>query len=398
MHLSMWIFPWDLMDEGVETVLKRIHDELGIDTVSVALSYDAGKMLLPHNPRRKVYFAEEGVVYFQPMPAWYAGLDLQPTVSSICKERNLLAEVIDASNKLGMRVVGWLLCCHNTRLASQRRDCAAVNCFGDTYITHLCPSNDSVRELISAIVGDLVTNYPLYAVELEAFEYMPFQHAYHHVKMEIELPPLVDFLLGLCFCHACERRARESGVDFEAVRNSVRSELESFFSSPSSYPCEKLNWDMITTRFGTEMEGYLQMRITSMDSLLKFLHERVGLRGRTKLHLFGEAHPTELWQIGLEPSLLMEHADGVIVLAYRLSPDQLRISLRVNRVMLKEKTLIVGLLPSEKYVGSFDGFVERIRICIENDVDGLSFFNYGVLSRHHLKWINSALEYAVTGK
>lgn len=393
MHLSMWVFPWDLVDEGVEVVLKRIRDELGIDAVSVALSYDAGKMLLPHNPKRKVYFAEEGVVYFQPMPIWYAGLGLQPSVSSICKDRNLLAEVVEASAKLGMKVIGWISCFHNTRIASQRRDCAVVNCFGDIYITHLCPSNESVREFILAIVGDLVTNYPLHAIELEAFEYMPFRHAYHHDKVDIELPPLIEFLLGLCFCRACERRANESGVDYQAVRNAVRSELESFFSSPSSYPREELTLDVVAAKFGTEMEGYLNMRITSMSSLLALLHERVELHERTRLYLFGETRPVRLWQIGLEPGLLKEYADGVIILSYRSSPLQLRVELTVNRAMLGEKMLIVGLNPSEKYVGSFDGFIERIKVCVENGADGFSFFNYGLLSHHHLRWIASALEH-----
>ncbi|MFA4028634.1 MAG: hypothetical protein GDYSWBUE_000659 [Candidatus Fervidibacterota bacterium] len=398
MHLSMWVFPWDLMDEGVEVVLKRIRDEIGIDAVSVALSYDAGRMLSPHNPKRKVYFAEEGVVYFQPMPIWYAGLDLQPSVSSMCKDINLLAEIIDVSTKLGMKVIAWLSCFHNSRIASQRRDCATVNCFGDTYITHLCPSNESVREFILAMVGDLVTNYPFYAVELEAFEYMPFRHAYHHEKVDIELPPLIEFLLGLCFCRACERRAEGSGVDFQAVRNAVRNELESFFLSPSSYPREELSWDTVMAKFGAEMEGYLNMRITSMGSLLALLHERVGLRERTRLHLFSMTRPVNLWQIGLDPSLLMTHADGVIILAYHLSPSQLKTELTVSRVMLREKTLIVGLNPSEKYVGSYGGFIERINVCVKSGVDGLSFFNYGTLSNHHLSWIASALKGIVIRK
>lgn len=391
MHLSMWVYPWDLFDEGIEVALKRIRDEVGINSVSVALSYDAGKMLSPRNPKRKVFFAEEGVVYFQPMPVWYASLELQPTVSSLCKERNLLSDITEVANKLGMNVIGWLPCYHNLRLAAQRRDCAAVNCFGDVYITHLCPSNSSVRELLLAMIGDLVTNYPLYAIELEAFEYMPFQHSYHHEKVEIELPPLIEFLLGLCFCRSCEQRAKDSGVDFDSVRNTVRSEIERFFMSPSSCPTDPITWDMVTTRFGEEMDGYLQMRITTMSSLLEIIHGRLQNRGQTKLFLFGDPHPVNLWQVGLEPSLLSQYADGVIILAYRLSPPELRTSLTVNRAMLMGKELIVGLNPSEKYVGSFEKFVERIRICIKGGAKGFSFFNYGVLLHHHLRWIRMAI-------
>jgi len=393
-YLGMWVFPWDIVDEGAKTVLKRIRDEAGLNVVSLAVSYDAAKFLMPRNPKRKVYFSEEGVVYFQPMPAWYAGLELQPRVSSICKERNLLADLMKAAEQIDMKVVAWVTCCHNSRLASEHRSCATVNCFGDVYITHLCPSSYQVREFLLAMLGDLVTNYKPYAVELEALEYMPFRHAYHHEKVDVDLPPLIEFLLGLCFCSSCTERAQESGIDVVAVRNTVKREIERYFSSPSSFTSEEITWEMLTQKLSEEVVGYIQMRIASMSSLLELIHDSIKHRSNTRIHLFGNIRPGSLWQTGLEPSLLSQYADSVIVLVYRLSVEELRTSLIVNRAMMQERMLIIGLHPSEKYSESFERFAERVKICVDSGVDGFSFFSYSVLMPHHFIWIRRALTQA----
>ncbi|HID06148.1 MAG TPA: hypothetical protein EYP10_03270 [Armatimonadetes bacterium] len=395
MYASMWVFPWDLADEGIEEALLRIRDEAGIQCISVAASYDAGKLLLPHNPKRKVYFPEEGVIYFQPLPAWYAGLELQPQVSKICRERNLLREVTDVAQRLGMDVVAWTVCCHNSRLAAQNLNCAIVNCFGDYYITNLCPANEQVRAYVLAMIGDLLTNYPLHAIELESVEYMPFQHSYHHEKIEIELPPLIEFLLGLCFCRACEERARARGIDVVAVRSIVRNEVQRFFDAPGRYPRESVTWERVVNRLGREVEGYLLTRTSTITSFLSAICDSVKQRGQTRVHLFGDVHPGNLWQVGIDPNELAQLADSVIVLAYRSSISELNSALIVNRHILRGRAnLIIGLHPSEKYSGSLDGFKERVRLCCARGADGISFFNYGLLARYHLSWIKQALSEA----
>src|ERR1022692_2646251 len=57
---SMYVHPWDVADEGADSVLERITST-GITTVNLATSYHSGRYLLQHNPKKKVYFAEEGV-------------------------------------------------------------------------------------------------------------------------------------------------------------------------------------------------------------------------------------------------------------------------------------------------------------------------------------------------
>jgi hypothetical protein len=52
---SMWIYPWDLVDEGYDQVLPLLRAH-GLTSISLATAYHAGKFLSPHNPRHKVIF------------------------------------------------------------------------------------------------------------------------------------------------------------------------------------------------------------------------------------------------------------------------------------------------------------------------------------------------------
>ena len=56
-------YAWDLIDDGVATVAGRARDA-GLDTVTLAASYHAGKFLRPHGRSGKVYFPVDGTVYF----------------------------------------------------------------------------------------------------------------------------------------------------------------------------------------------------------------------------------------------------------------------------------------------------------------------------------------------
>ena len=61
MYKGMYTYPWDLVDEGIDTATGRMRD-CGINTVTLAASYHAGKFLRPHAPAGRVYFPEDGTV------------------------------------------------------------------------------------------------------------------------------------------------------------------------------------------------------------------------------------------------------------------------------------------------------------------------------------------------
>src|SRR5580698_9593067 len=86
MHRSIWTYAWDILDLGYDAALGELRDRAGLNSVSLASSYHAGRFLQPRSPRRKVYFPEGGTIYFHPTPARWEGLAIRPKVAGVILE------------------------------------------------------------------------------------------------------------------------------------------------------------------------------------------------------------------------------------------------------------------------------------------------------------------------
>src|SRR5437773_4023055 len=106
MYSAIWAYPWDLLDEGVDTVLGRIADA-GLNGISVAAAYHSIRALCPHNPRRAVYHGEGGVVYFRPDPCHFQDAVLKPAVSELCSDSDPLAMICESAQNRGIPVHAW---------------------------------------------------------------------------------------------------------------------------------------------------------------------------------------------------------------------------------------------------------------------------------------------------
>ena len=63
MEASMWAYPWDLEDCGMGRALDEMQ-ESGLTGVSMITSYHAGRFLCVRSPKRKVYYPEDGTIYY----------------------------------------------------------------------------------------------------------------------------------------------------------------------------------------------------------------------------------------------------------------------------------------------------------------------------------------------
>lgn len=63
MKKEMFLYPWDVMDEGAQALAQRLA-ALGIESVSLAVVYHSGKLLLPHSPKRRVLLHQDSRSYF----------------------------------------------------------------------------------------------------------------------------------------------------------------------------------------------------------------------------------------------------------------------------------------------------------------------------------------------
>ena len=149
-YKGLYVYAWDLADEGLETVLGRIRPT-GINTLTLAASYHAGKFLRPHGVGGKVYFPVDGTVYFQARPERYG--HIRPLVNPLVAEFDAFARLEQEAPDLER--VAWVVCCHNTPLGQQYPEFTSRNAFGDPYPYSLCPAHPAVRDYVVNLVADL---------------------------------------------------------------------------------------------------------------------------------------------------------------------------------------------------------------------------------------------------
>lgn len=224
MQHALFTYAWDLEARGDDAALGEIADA-GFATVNLATQYHAGKFLLPRNPRRRVYFQEDGAVFFEPDPSRYGRM--HPRVHSLVEETGSpLARVVELSERHGLTTTAWTVCLHNSWLGEQFPDTTMHTAFGDPLIHSLSPAHPDVRAYILAVLGDMVSRHEVAAVQLESPGYMGFLHGYHHEIIGVPLDAVQQRLLSFSFNPVEIAGATVAGIDAEAVRHRVASLLD----------------------------------------------------------------------------------------------------------------------------------------------------------------------------
>ncbi|MBT5536075.1 hypothetical protein HOK31_23590, partial [Candidatus Poribacteria bacterium] len=98
-YTTMWAYPWDLLDDGVDDVVRRMRDDIGLDAVSIATSYHSVEHLRPHTKGARMFSTVDGGIYFQPDASLWRGVSLQPNVAPLAADRDPLAEICAAADR-----------------------------------------------------------------------------------------------------------------------------------------------------------------------------------------------------------------------------------------------------------------------------------------------------------
>lgn len=389
MTYAMWTYPWDVQDLGADTVLRDLR-EAGLDTISLAASYHAGRFLQPRSPLRKSYYPEDGTIYFEPTPARWADQAIQPLVASCVAEGDVLRDLVRRRDAGGLRVSCWTVCLHNTRLGSLHPEAVTRNAFGDPNLFSLCPSHPAARAYVGALVEDFSTTYRPDAIELESPGFMGFAHGFHHEKDGVGLTPEDDFLLSLCFCPACLARAAVAGVDGEAARATVKRWIAEACERPVPAP----RWpDFPAAGLAVfapfeEVHAYVQWRFEPVTSLL---HE---IRARThpaaKLHLIDLENG---WLGGCDIKAAAAACDGVILCAYDKTPDAVEALIREGRAAVgPDAYLGTGFRVFYPEMSGADALAARAAAAKRGGVEGINFYNYGLIPKSRLDWVAAAVQ------
>ncbi len=388
MHRSIWTYAWDLLDIGYDAALGEIRDRAGANSVSLATSYHAGRFVQPRSPKRKVYFPEDGTIYFHPTPGRWEGLKIQPKVAEVILEGgDVLRELVRWRDAGGLKVCCWTVCLHNTRLGMLHPGAVTLNAFGDPNYYNLCPSHPDARAYVCALVEDLTHSYHPDIVELESPSFMGFAHGYHHDKDGVGFTAEDEFAMSLCFCESCLARAKKAGVDGEAARRIVAQWIVEACERAAPKPRfpDFPSAGVEAFRSFPAVHEYLIWRTEPVTSLVAEIRARA--HGQSRVVLIDEGSLG-----GCDLSAIGKICDGAILCVYGLGAEEGAAVIKAGRAALgPKKFLSAGFRLFNGEAGGAEGLRARVDACVEAGANALNFYNYGLVPAPRLDWIRAAV-------
>ena len=199
------IYPWEVHDEGIDSILDNMTTLAGINTVYlIALMHNEQRPFtskqFPHNSVRANWKAEDSCIYFHPQLDLYGRI--KPSISNYewLKATDWLKIVLEAAHSKGLKSGAEIS--HTPIPASvlrenpefQQRD------INNAPRERLCPNNSDIREYLLALFGDLAKNYNVDFIQTCMYLFSGGGPQ-----------------TSTCFCQSCQREARATGFDLTAA-------------------------------------------------------------------------------------------------------------------------------------------------------------------------------------
>jgi hypothetical protein len=387
-YKAIYAYAWDLAETGIVTATDKFRS-LGLDTVSIAGSYHAGKFLRPHGVDGKIYFPEDGTVYFNADPRRYGAI--KPIASSLLKERDILRDLVN-DGRINVNV--WLVLLHNTPLGMAHPDSTVANAFGDRYVYSLCPAAPEARSYAVGLAHDVTEAYPVSGVSLETPGFLPFAHGYHH-EFALNRPNRwLDSQLGLCFCRHCVTGAKAAGIDAERLKRQTATDIADYLSGDIDFPADMAEafW-LADIRADNELKVFLDWRCSIVTSLICEIRETVH-KDVTVAIIPSVARPTAgCWYEGSDLAALAETAGIIEACFYEPGARRVKADLFDIRRRLQGKGKLRGILrPAYPDLESKAEFVAAVQALGEGGVTDVAFYNWGHVRSENLQWIAAGLE------
>ena len=386
-YKAIYTYAWDLAEEGVSKAVGQF-EALGLDTVTIAGSYHAGKFLRPHGRAGKVYFPEDGTVYFKANPARYGAI--KPVANSLLSSQDVLRE-LTSQERIKTNV--WLVLLHNTLLGSAHPDSAVSNAFGDRYIYNLCPSAPDARAYAIGLAQDVTETYPVSGLSMETPGFLPYAHGFHH-EFALNRPNRwLDSQLGLCFCPHCLKGAKAAGINAARLKTQVAEDVSAYLASDLDYPADMAEafW-AADTRTDGDLKAYLDWRCTVVTSLVRDI--RGAVRKEVDVAVIPSvARPTGgAWYEGSDLAALADATGIIEACFYEPGATRVKADLFDIRRRLRGKGHLRGIVrPAFPDLETKGEFLAAMQALGAGGVSEVAFYNWGHLRSANIGWIADGL-------
>ena len=386
-YRAIYSYAWDLAEAGVSDAVAEFA-ALGLNTVTLAGSYHAGKFLRPHGKAGKVYFPEDGTVYFKPDPGRYGAI--KPVENSLLRD----GDVMRALSEGPLQVNAWMVLLHNTLLGTRHPEATTANAFGDRYVYSLCPSHPEARAYAIGLARDVTQSYPVTGLSVESPGFAPYAHGFHHEFALNQPNRWLDAQLGLCFCEHCISGATKAGIGAEGLRVRLARDITAYLASDIDFPADMAEafW-LADTRTDGELKAFLDWRCSVVTSLVAEM--RNAIRKDVSLAIIPSvARPTGgAWYEGSDLAALADAVGVIEACFYEPSAARVKADLFDVRRRLGGKGTLRGILrPAWPDLGSKAEFLAAVTALAEGGVSGLAFYNWGHLRKANVAWIAEAMD------
>jgi hypothetical protein len=387
-YRAFYAYAWDLVERGIPEVVAEVRD-LGLNTLSVAGAYHAGKFLRPRGTGGKTYFPEDGTVYFRPDPSRYG--KIKPIPNAILEERDVFAELTKDG---GVAVNAWMVLLHNTRIGMAHPEATVETAFGDRLVYSLCPANPDARDFAIGLCRDVAERYPVMGMSIETPGFLPSIHGYHHEFNLVKPNRWLDGHLGLCFCEHCRAGAKAAGIDADGLRARVRADVESYLAADIDLPEDmgEAIW-LADTRTDGELAAFLSWRCDVVTSLVADI--RAAVRKDAAVAIIPSvARPTGgAWYEGTDLKALAAAAGIIEACFYEPSAARVLADAWDVKRRIGDAGAIRGIMraahPDLNSAGEVAAAVAGLRAA---GIEDVAFYNFGFYRPRSFEWIRAAFQ------
>jgi hypothetical protein len=376
MTAAVYAYPWNFHDLDADVVRIRA---LGAGEISLAASYHAGKFLQPGDARARVYFPEDGTVYFRPRKAYGV---VRPQVSALTAGCDVLAELCGRDD---IAVNAWTVLLHNTRLGTLHPELTVRNAFGDAYPYSLCPSQPEVRAYAMTLCADLAGNYRLKSLLLETPGFLTYGHGFHHEFAQVAPNAWLDAMLGLCFCKPCREGAKRAGIDADGLAKRICMAVDTWLDDGLDQSLEGWNAS------DPDLAAFHRFRCQVVTSLVADIRAAVDPAVKVKVIATCQRPHATAYLEGHDLAALDAVSDGLELPLYQASPEAVVADGRYVLDLVPALRTSVILRPGYPDMSRESDLTEALAGLRGLGLVDFAFYNFGMSRPMNLEWLRNAL-------
>ena len=389
---NAFTFPYTFFRERAAAVIPQLK-EVGFTGINLALNYHASRdFLLRQGP--ELHYLVDGFHYYKPDLSNYPSGALTPHPSDCLTDNHMLDEVMTAASRENFEINAWAVFMHNSAIGFRHPQVTVTNCFGNHFLSELCPSSPQIAGYISGLTADL-SSRGITSLAIESLHFHGAHHGEHHERFFLEMGEVTAFLLSLCFCASCIENFSGDGL---RLKNKVAALLQPFLDDRDLWLDTPLTKENLAEIVGADLLGYLTSREETIAARYREV-QRIAAESGVKTKFVDQApllpgsanEPlAKSWQVGINNALIDQIVDIYEPLIYRNTPEEVaQVGENYRKLVTSDITAI--LRPTFPDNQSERSLIEKVARLKSAGIADIDFYLLDAMRPRDLTWIKSAI-------